>query len=108
MLICRLEIWPERNQADAYCVGEVRIGQSAGDCFVADYKVEIDKASRQTRTPGIWRTADVRHFDRSRLGYYDLLLRALIACLGGRSHVAAHSITPSTSIFDDANQLETA
>lgn len=99
MLICKLETWPDGDAGQAYPVGEVRIVQRGGDCFVADYSIEIDKAARTARTPGIWRTAEINHFNHDELGVYDLLLRGLIACLGGRSHAAVSAIRPSRSIF---------
>lgn len=101
MLICKLETWPEGDEARAYGVGEIRIAQTSGDCFVANYKIEIDKAARTARAPGIWRTAIVSGFDHSELGPYDLLLRALIASLGGRSHAAVAAISPAEPIFHD-------
>lgn len=110
MLICKLEILTADNSAESYPVGEIRIGQISGDCFIADYAIEIDKASRQARSPGIWRTGFVRRFDHSYLGPYDLLLRALIACLGGRSWGAVESIRATRSIFLElpATATETA
>jgi hypothetical protein len=106
MLICKLEMTTLRGSDETYPVGEIRIGQIGGDCFVADYLVEIDKASRYARTPGVWRSGNVRRFDHSHLGPYDLLLRALVACLGGRSWTAIAAIRPSACIFTD--QLEPA
>lgn len=109
MLVCKLEIWPEDDAAQSYPTGEVRITQISGDCFVADYRIEIDKASRQTRTPGIWRAAEIHGFDHSQLGSYDLLLRALIACLGCRSHAAVAAISPARPIFQQPeDELEPA
>lgn len=99
MIVCTLEIRPENDPAKAYPVGEIRIAQTDGDCFIADYQIEIDKASRATRSPGVWRTAEICGFNHSELGHYDLLLRGLIACLGGRSHAAVAEIKPSHSIF---------
>lgn len=99
MLVCKLEIRPEGDADRSYPVGEIRIAQTGGDCFIGDYTVELDKASRATRTPGIWRTADVTYFDHSELGAYDLLLRGLVACLGGRSHAAIAAISPAQVIF---------
>lgn len=99
MLICKLESWPGGDAAQAYPVGALRIEQTGGDCFVADYRVEIDKAARTARAPGIWRTAEINHFNHDELGVYDLLLRGLVACLGGRSHVAIAAIRPSQAIF---------
>lgn len=104
MLVCKLETWPGGDATDAYPVGEVRIAQTDGDCFVADYKIQINKAARTARSDGIWRTAEIHGFNHDELGVYDLLLRGLIACLGGRSHAAVAAIRPGTSIF---RELET-
>jgi hypothetical protein len=103
MYVCKLELWPENDAASAYSLGEIRIGQKSGDCFVADYTVEIDKASRQARAPGVWRTAEVAAFDHSQLGPYDLLLRALIATVGGRSHGAVARLTAACIFGPDIN-----
>jgi hypothetical protein len=101
MLICKLEMTVPAGMGQTYPVGEVRIGQTSGDCFIADYLVEIDKASRHARTPGVWRSGEVRQFDHSHFGPYDLLLRGLIACLGGRSWTAIAAIHPSACTFTD-------
>lgn len=107
MLICKLEMQPEGILQNAYTVGEIRISQVSGDCFVANYEIEIDKAARTARTPGVWRTAAISHFDHCELGPYDLLLRGLIACLGGRSHAAVAGISPARVIFHQTDFPET-
>lgn len=106
MLVCKLEMRPEGDVTKAYVVGEIRIAQTGGDCFLGDHTIEIDKASRAARTPGVWRTADISHFDHCELGAYDLLLRGLIACLGGRSHAAVAAISPAQPIFSHHPQLD--
>lgn len=106
MLVCKLEMWPDGDSARAYPVGMVRIVQNGGDDEVVHYKVELDKASRTARRPEIpWRTGQVSNFHRLVQGPYDLLLRALIACVGGRSYEALRNM-PNVSFGQPATEME--
>lgn len=105
MLVCKLEMWPERDPALSYPLGEVRIVQNGGDEEIAHYRAELDKASRTARKPGVWRTGQITNFHRLAQGPYDLLLRALIACVGGRSHAALRTM-PNASFGAPVSESE--
>lgn len=89
MIVIRIEMWPRGDVNRRYDLGLATITNVGGTAQRGDYKIELAKsASHGARKPGIWRRGIVRDFPRLRLGQYDLLLRALIACIGGRSSQA--------------------
>lgn len=106
-LVCKIEMWPDNDPAQSYFVGEVRIVPDGGDGEIAHYKAELAKASRAARNPGLWRTGKVTNFHRLVQGPYDLLLRALIACVGGRSYEALRNM-PNASFGAPATEHEIA
>lgn len=85
MIVCKLEMWPGGSEAKAREIGRVLITNVGGTAQLGDYEVVIPKSAEYARRPGIWRRGEVKNFPRQRLGPQDLLLRALVACIGGRS-----------------------
>jgi len=91
MIVIRLEMWPKGDESRKYPLGEIRVTNIGGDAQRGDYAIELMKsASHGAKRPGVWRRGIVKNFPRLRLGQYDLLLRGLIACIGGRSPEAVH------------------
>lgn len=81
MIVVRIEMWPKGFEANKYPLGEIRITNVGGDERTADYGVIM----KTRRLQSIWRTGTVTGFKRAALGPYDLLLRALIVCIGNRA-----------------------
>lgn len=109
MLVCKIEIWPKGDESRKYGLGEVRIANVGGDHKIGHYKVELMKSEHIAKRSGVWRKGQVLNFHRLALGPYDLLLRALIACIGSRSHVLVRREIPPISdepLFSPASTEE--
>jgi hypothetical protein len=83
-VVVKIEMWPGGDPDKKYDLGHVVICNVGGTDEFGDYDVALFKSATYARKAGKWRTGKVKRF-RRRLGPYDLLLRALIACIGGRS-----------------------
>lgn len=91
MIVCRIEMWPQGDESRKYELGEIRVTNIGGTAQSGDYRMELMKsASHGAKRLDVWRRGVVKAFPRLRLGQYDLLLRGLIACIGGRSPEAVH------------------
>lgn len=74
-------ISPDRNEV----IGVAEIANIGGDRSRGDYSVRLSKRGRSFSRFGTpFRVGEVRGFPRLRLGGWDLLLRALQACVGDR------------------------
>lgn len=98
-LVCRLEIWPHGVEEQKRVLGEVVITRNGGDRIRSHYRVSLSK-SDFARHPGSWRRGEVRNFTHLRHGPYDLLLRALAACVGGRNVTAARAVPENETAFE--------
>ena len=93
MLVCKIELWPGGNEVRAREIGRVLIANVGGDQDTGHYAVQLMRSPEYSAVPGPWRTGRVENFKRLRLGPYDLLLRALAACVGKRSPAALRMIS---------------
>lgn len=93
MLRVTIEIFPRGDESRRRTIGVVDITNTGtGDPTTGNYAVTMAKDTTRFR-PGVWRRGTVSGFPRLRLGAYDLLLRALVACgLGPRNPEAAESL----------------
>ena len=107
MLVCKLEMWPGGAESKARELGRVMIANVGGTQSVGTYEVQIPKSAEYAKRPGIWRRGRVNGFPRLRLGPIDLLLRALIACVGERSPSAVSDLGPR-DLADPPNAEATA
>jgi hypothetical protein len=86
MIVCRIEMWPKSDESRKRELGEIRLTNIGGTMQSGNYKVELLKSAEYSKKPGtIWKRGFVTGFPRLRLGQYDLLLRALVACISRRS-----------------------
>jgi hypothetical protein len=85
VIVVKIEMWPGGFEARKREIGRVNITNVGGSSDVGHYKVEIPKSTEYAKRPGIWKRGEVRDFPRLSLGPADLLLRALLACVGTRS-----------------------
>ncbi len=85
MIYIRMEMWPHGDKGKAYLLGEGMIANVGGDDERGDYDVRLLKSERYAKTPGVWKRGKVMQFPRLRLGPWDLLLRALRACIADRN-----------------------
>lgn len=98
MIVCTIEMWPngDQNHPRKRELGRIIItNDGAGTDSCGNYDVKIPKSSEYAKRPGIWKRGRVVGFPRLRLGPIDLLLRALIACVGDRSADAVQALGPS-------------
>lgn len=89
MIVIKIEMWPGGHESRKRPLGEIQIANIGGADDRGDYEVRLMKSVEYTRRPGVWRRAIVRGFPRRKLGQYDLLFRALAACIGPRNREAA-------------------
>ncbi len=99
MLVCKIEMWPKGDEATKYLLGEVRIAPIGGDRHLGHYSVELMKCAKIAKREGVWRSSKVLNFQRMLQGPYDLLLRALIACVGSRSYVYVRDVPEDGALF---------
>jgi hypothetical protein len=67
---------------------QIAIANVGGDHKTGHYDVVIPKSPEYAKSAGIWKRGRVTGFPRLRLGPADLLLRALVACVGDRNKSA--------------------
>ena len=92
MLVCKIQMWPQGVAEKFYPLGEVRITRMSGDRHISHYAAQLMKSEEYAQREGPWRRGQVLNFHRQTLGPYDLLLRGLIACIGGRSTAAVRAV----------------
>lgn len=87
MIVVKIEMWPGgiENHPRKREIGRVVIANVGGDNATGHYDVTMPKSAEYAKRLGIWKQGKVLNFPRLRLGPHDLLLRALIACIGPRS-----------------------
>lgn len=90
MIVVRIELWPGGHSARAREIGRAHIVNCGGsaDAALGNYKAQLFKSPEYAKTPGVWRSGAVLGFRRKgpgALGPWDLLLRALAACVRDRS-----------------------
>lgn len=101
MLVCTLEIWPDGCDDRKHRVGEILIRPDGGDRHVGHYLVAVQRsAAFATHHRGPYFSGCVRNFHYQVFGPYDLLLRGLIAAMGGRSHAAVRQVPDGVLLFD--------
>lgn len=96
MIVVRIEMWPKGFEAQKYPLGEIRITNVGGDERIANYGVIM----KTRRLQSIWRTGTVMGFKKAALGPYDLLLRALIVCIGNRAPAYARQVQGDGPLFE--------
>lgn len=99
MLVCKIQKWPAGDEAQAHGLGEVRITRNSGDRHIGHYDVALMKSEIFALREGPWRAGQVLNFRRQIFGPYDLLLRGLIACTGGRSFAAVKALPANDVLF---------
>lgn len=85
MIVVKLEMWPHGSEAKKYPLGEVRLTNVGGDERIGHYEVKLMKSAEYAKRQGPWRSGHVLNFHRLKMGPYDLLLRGLVACIGGHN-----------------------
>ena len=101
MLRCTIELIPggDEKHPRRSVIGVVEIGNVSGSSTRGDYIVVLKKSAPFSISNGHWRKAfmdkaadddeimagEVKGFERRRLGPYDLMFRALKACIGARN-----------------------
>lgn len=98
MIVCKIEMWPggRDDHPRKREIGRVVITNVGGSNQVGHYDVVIPKSAEYAKSGGIWKRGQVFNFPRKRLGPHDLLLRALIACIGPRSEEAVLTVGNGT------------
>ena len=93
MIVVTIQLIPGGRQERAREIGRVVIRNATPnrDAARADYAVELGRRDGK----GIWRAGQVLGFARKSLGAYDLLLRALVVCLGARNRAACRDLFDS-------------
>lgn len=106
MLVIKIELWPGGVEKKARPLGEVHIANDgSGTLDEGDYNVTLFKSPEYAKSPGVWKRGRVRGFPRKRLGPYDLLFRALRACVASRNREekADKAPTPPPSKHSDGH-----
>ncbi len=87
MLRITIELLPYGSEAHKKHLGTMEIANDGtGGLSTGNYNVRLSKRG-QPKT--LWKVGRVLGFPRKRLGAYDLMLRALAACIGSRNPDAA-------------------
>ncbi len=94
MIVVKIEMWPGgmEDHPRKRELQRIFITNSGGTNEIGHYDVKIPKSPEYARRGGIWKSGRVVDFPRLRLGPADLLLRALVACIAGRSREAVATI----------------
>jgi len=81
MIVVKIELWPLGDQSKARTLGIANIANDGtGDPSNGNYKVALSHAGKFFGKPGVYKSGEVKNFNRS-LSPYHLLMRALQACL---------------------------
>jgi hypothetical protein len=102
MLVCKIELWPHGDETRARNLGCVEIANIGGTQTRGDYKVKLSKSAEYAKRPGNWKSGAVTNFPRTRLGPYDLLLRALAAVIGDRNPDAHEAVSAPLEQLEEA------
>ena len=85
MIVCKIELWPDGDNQNVELLGVVAISNDgSGTDETGNYNVELHESPRDAGRSEIWKRGRMEGFPRLRLGPYDLLYRALKACVGNR------------------------
>jgi len=90
MIRVTIELLPLGYEEGKEKIGEVIIfNDGTGTPAIGNYKVKLMKTPKYAKTKGVWKSGKVKDFPRLAMGPYDLLLRALAACIGERNAIRA-------------------
>jgi hypothetical protein len=86
MIRVTIELFPLGGELGRRTLGTIDIANDgSGDGLTGNYKAKLMKSEEYAKKPGIWKTAEVEGFPRSRLGPYDLVFRVLENAVGYRN-----------------------
>lgn len=86
MIRVTIELLPYGFEHNKRTLGIINIANDgSGDQDTGNYNVSLSKEPPIAKTRGIWKRGRVEGFPRLVLGPYDLLYRALKACVGSRN-----------------------
>ena len=86
MIYIRIELWPYGDRTQARAIGEAFIANDgSGSSTRGSYDVRLMKSPEYAKQPGLWKRGRIEEFPRQRLGPWDLLFRALRACVADRN-----------------------
>jgi hypothetical protein len=91
VIYVRIEIWPCGDRRSARTLGEATIANVGGTAQVGEYDAKIMKSPEYATRPGVWKQAKISGFPRLKLGPWELVCMALLACLGKRLQRAGAS-----------------
>jgi hypothetical protein len=89
MIVVKVMLWPRGDEAEEREIGRGLIANVGGSDVDGRYEVRLLDPPEIAERRGPWRRGRVEAFARKRLGPWDLVLRALVACCAHRSPVAA-------------------
>lgn len=89
MIVVKVEMWPLGKEEGAREIGRAHISNDGtGDRATGHYNVKLLKSAEYAkRLGGTWKAGRVEGFPRLTLGPWDLLYRALVACVSVRNRV---------------------
>lgn len=86
MIVIKVEMWPLGDESKAYEIGRgVIANDGTGTDERGNYDVRLLKSDVYAKRPGVWKKGRVEGFPRRVLGPWDLLFRALRACVADRN-----------------------
>jgi hypothetical protein len=85
MLRYTVALVPKGNEDRSFEIGRAEVWNVGGDETTGNYKARLRGGFPCWSGKGIWKRGDVLNFARARLGAWDLLYRALAACIADRS-----------------------
>jgi hypothetical protein len=89
MIYVRIEMWPGGDKNRARLLGEGTITNvGSGERAAGNYEIRLAKSPEYAKPANVgkpWRIGVISGFPRQRLGPWDLLLRCLAVCVGGRN-----------------------
>lgn len=84
MLVIRVELWPHGREEDRELLGIATVSNDGtGDKHTGNYTVALSKW--EPHADQLWKSDYVKGFPRLKRGPWDLLYRALRACVGKRN-----------------------
>lgn len=85
MIYIRVELWPKGDESRKREIGTAIIDNVGGTATTGNYRVRLLKSPEYAKRTGVWKQGAVVGFPRLRLGPWDLLFRALAACVSERN-----------------------
>lgn len=83
MVVISIELWPQGDPTHRRSLGLAHIeNDGSGDASTGNYKVTLFGFGERAQ---VWKVGRVEGFKRLKLGGWDLLYRALKACVGERN-----------------------